>query len=56
MVSEAAWLASITSVPRPVAVSTPLVIVPVPVLDGSMVKMTGLPEAPPVAARVNVEP
>jgi len=34
----AAWLASITSVPRPVAVNTPLVLIdPVPVLDASMV-------------------
>ncbi len=55
-----AWFASITQVPAPVKF-TVVPLVPdteqtPAAVEGSTVKTTGLPEAPPVAARVPVVP
>ncbi len=49
-----AWLASITQVPAPVKVTTPAALIEhAPAVEvGSMVKTTGFPDPPPVAAGV----
>ncbi len=49
-------MASITILPAPVTVNVLPLIVPVPVLDPSIVNTTGFPEAPPVATRGIISP
>jgi hypothetical protein len=51
-----AWFALITQVPTPVKLTTPAVTEQTLVAVESMVKVTALPEPPPVAVTVYVEP